>query len=156
MKKEIMQCASKTMDLKLQNKKALDEIKQVYRDNDKVRGKLNGQDRLLHKIRDTQFMGHQKKTSVKHRERTYVTKVEFRNFHIKLRDIFLMVIKMLKDSFKRDSILMDCGIKGHYHPSGAGLMCKTDLHNYMKTYYKDICLKGFIKVDLPIYKIEED
>jgi len=53
MKKEIMQCASKTMDLKLQNKKALDEIKQVYRDNDKVRGKLNGQDRLLHKIRDT-------------------------------------------------------------------------------------------------------
>jgi len=67
-----------------------------------------------------------------------------------------MVIKMLKDSFKRDSILMDCGIKGHYHPSGAGLMCKTDLHNYMKTYYKDICLKGFIKVDLPIYKIEED
>lgn len=30
------------MDLKLQNKKALDEIKAVYRDNDKVRGKLNG------------------------------------------------------------------------------------------------------------------
>ena len=85
-----------------------------------------------------------------------MTKVGFRDFHIKLRDSFLMVIKMLKDAFKRDSILMDCGIKGHYHPSGAGLMCKTDLHNYMKTYYQDICLKGFQKVDLPIYQIEED
>jgi hypothetical protein len=93
---------------------------------------------------------------VKHRERTYITKVGFRDFHIKLRDSLLMIIKMLKDAFKRDSILMDCGIKGHYHPSGAGLMCKTDLHNYMKTYYKDICLKGFQKVDLPVYQIEED
>jgi hypothetical protein len=53
MKKEIMQCSQKTMDLKLQNKRALDEIKQVYRDNDRVKGKLNGQDRLLHKIRDS-------------------------------------------------------------------------------------------------------
>ena len=48
-----MQCSQKTMDLKLQNKRALDEIKQVYRDNDRVKGKLNGQDRLLHKIRDS-------------------------------------------------------------------------------------------------------
>ena len=67
-----------------------------------------------------------------------------------------MIMRLLKDAFKRDSILMDCGIKGHYHPSGAGLMCKTELHNYMKTYYKDICKPGFKKIDLPIYEIEED
>ena len=42
MKMEIKQSVQKTLDLKAQNKKALDEIKKVYTDNGKVRMKMTG------------------------------------------------------------------------------------------------------------------
>ena len=35
-------------------------------------------------------------------------------------------------------------------------MCKTELYNYMKQYFKDVMQKGFAKVELPVYHIEDD
>ena len=50
-------------------------------DNAIVRKRVNSNFRLMDKIRDTQFRNHSRKSSVKHRERTYVSKQDFKRFH---------------------------------------------------------------------------
>ena len=125
-------------------------------DNKNVKKRVSSNFRLMDKIRDNQFRNHSRKSSVKHRERTYVSKLDFKVFHQKCVDSIEILVKMMKESFKRDQVIWDSMIKGQFHPSGMGLQVKDALHLFCKEYNNNVIKKGFPKMKIPIYQLEDD
>jgi len=110
------------------------EYKQVMKDNMTIRRKLTTSTRVVDKVRQSQFRSLSTKSAVIHREREYYKKEDQQNFHIKVKDSIDLMVKLLKEAFKRDTMIVDNLMKSHFMPSGAGLMVKTEVHADLKEF----------------------
>ena len=108
------------------------EIQKMQSENSKLKSKQKDLSKVMDKLRDTQLKHLQEKAAVKHRELEYYSKNDFLSFHRKLRTSFDNIIKMCRDAFRRDARIVANLADSHIHPSGRGLIVKTETHADIK------------------------
>ena len=120
--------------MKVQAKKWKEDMTKIRGENADLRKRLKDQSRLMGKIEHHSFKGHLYKSAVRHRELEYLTKREFYQFYMKLRDSFEMILNCLKDAFKRDAKIVQNLLESHMHPSGKAIMVNKDCHAALKQF----------------------
>lgn len=143
---------NRAQEFKNYHKKWKDDMLKLNHENANLKKKVVDQTRLVEKVRLNSLQFHRDKAAVRHRELEYFTKRDFTAFQVKLRDSFEILIKMSKEAFKRDAKIAMNLMESHLHPSGKGLLVRTEVHTDIKMFRMEVLKKGFQRpAEIPIY-----